>query len=514
MTADPPPELESLWRWLPEGGATGALIRDRDWSETPLGAMETWPPVQRAAVATVLNSAVPMVVLWGPELIQLYNDAYAQVPGAKHPQALGMPTAECWPETWDELSPIYDAVWRGKACRLDHKHLVLYRNGTAEDAWFDFSFSPLRDETAAIVGILAVVVETTGREQGRQALAASEHRVRRERRFLDTLIEQAPVGISIADAASGDAIVLNQKATELLGHGQPRNALDRYKSYKAVHPDGRPYAVEDYPTVRAMHHGEVVDEEMIYRRPDGTVVTLAVNSAPVRDPQGGAIVAAVTVLRDITDQKKAGERQQLLLHELNHRVKNTLAAIQSVAHQTLRSAPTPEAFVTSFSNRLMALSQSHNLLTAGNWEGADLRRILAAELAPYRNQNRRQVRLSGPDVYLGPRAVLSLGMAFHELTTNAAKYGALSVPDGSVTVRWEWLDPAGAPEGGPPRLCIGWEEENGPPVAPPTRQGFGSRLIQRGLVYELGGRADLDYRPDGLRCVIEFPLAELPEDEA
>lgn len=496
--------------WL-TGGAVAALIRARDWSATPLGPAESWPVALKAGLATIQGAPIATVIMWGPDLIQLYNDAYGRLAGAKHPVGLGMPTSACWPETWDQLSPVYDAVWRGECRHFAGKHLAISRNGAPEDAWFDLSFSPFRDEHGIIRGVLVVVVEVTDRVRGAEALAESRHQVQVERGFLATLVEQAPVGISIAEANSGEAVLLNRRAVELLGHEQPRTSIDRYRYYRAVHPDGRPYAIEEYPTVRSLTTGERVDEDMDYRRPDGSLVILHVSSAPVRDPASGEILASVTVFHDITGQRKATERQNLLLHELNHRVKNTLTTIQSIAQQTARSAATPEAFVKDFGNRVLALSATHELLTASQWRGTSLRRLLEAELVPYRgSSDGARISLDGPPVHLGSGAVLSLGLAFHELATNAAKYGALSVPEGRVAVRWHW--PNGAPDGMTEAagtetpLSIEWEESGGPPVAMPTRRGFGSRLIERGLAHDLGGRATLDFRPEGLRCVITFPV--------
>ncbi|MGF7207637.1 CHASE1-domain containing sensor protein/two-component sensor histidine kinase [Skermanella aerolata] len=196
--------------------------------------------------------------------------------------------------------------------------------------------------------------------------------------------------------------------------------------------------------------------------------------------------------------QKEAERRKLLLDELNHRVKNTLAAVQSIARQTSRSAPTPEAFAASFEGRLFALSHTHDLLTRGNWENAPLAELARSELAPY-GQSRAVVK--GPAVLLPPQDAVAIGMAFHELATNAAKYGALSTAGGHVRVGWSI-----APINGKPWLKIVWEEAGGPPVAAPTRQGFGTRLLGGGLANQLDGMVTLDFPVGGLRCVIEFPL--------
>ena len=199
---------------------------------------------------------------------------------------------------------------------------------------------------------------------------------------------------------------------------------------------------------------------------------------------------------DVTDRVLAERRQKLLVDELNHRVKNTLATVQAIADQTLRSAASPEDFRKAFESRLMALSSTHDLLTAGNWESAGLCDVLKAEFRPYPAE---RLVIDGEDVPLPPAAAVGMGLALHELATNAAKYGALSNAEGRVDVSW-------TTENGELRLT--WREVGGPPVEPPTRRGFGSRLIERSLQGALGGSAEQTFEPDGLVCRLRLPLRE------
>ena len=198
---------------------------------------------------------------------------------------------------------------------------------------------------------------------------------------------------------------------------------------------------------------------------------------------------------DITDQVRAQERQRLLVDELNHRVKNTLATVQAIAQQTLRNAATPERFAEAFESRLMALSKTHNALTDSHWTGAGLRQILWQELSPY---GAERVAMNGVDVQLSARLALTLGMVFHELATNAAKYGALS-DGGRLVVSWS-VD-------ADDDLSLDWRESGGPPATPPARRGFGSRLIERSITGELQGRIEMDYAATGLTCRFTVPLA-------
>ena len=200
---------------------------------------------------------------------------------------------------------------------------------------------------------------------------------------------------------------------------------------------------------------------------------------------------------DVTDRVQAEEQQKLLLDELNHRVKNTLATVQAIAAQTLRTQPEPAAFKAAFEARLMALSGTHDLLTQSVWRGAQLKDVLSQELAPH---GADRYRIEGPAVALSPAEALTLGLVFHELATNAAKYGALSTA-GCVRVTWNVAKDAGRR-----RLELVWSEEGGPAVAPPTRQGFGSRLIERTLSGDIDGAAELTFAPSGLVCRLSVTL--------
>ena len=219
---------------------------------------------------------------------------------------------------------------------------------------------------------------------------------------------------------------------------------------------------------------------------------------PIAGPDGESVGVFVEG-SDVTDRVLGDRQQKLLLDELNHRVKNTLSTVQAIADQTLRTNADPAEFRSAFESRLMALSATHNLLTVANWISADLREVAQLEFRPYGPE---RYRLAGPAVALSPAQALALGLLFHELATNAAKYGALTSGDGAVEVVWRVRDLGG----GQAELEIDWREHDGPPVIAPSRRGFGSRLIERSLQGQLGGQATLDYAADGLRCAIRLPL--------
>jgi PAS domain S-box-containing protein len=215
----------------------------------------------------------------------------------------------------------------------------------------------------------------------------------------------------------------------------------------------------------------------------------------------GSVDKLLSVSRDITATKRLEEHQRLLINELNHRVKNTLATVQSITSQTLRNAGTAAEAREAIERRLFALSRAHDVLTRENWEGAHLREIVAEAVAPYANTREDRLLLSGPDVRLPPRMALALAMALQELATNAVKYGALSNEVGEIRIQW-MLDHTTDP----PRLYLRWEESGGPPVQAPKRRGFGTRLIERSLALDLDGDVRIGFEPDGVICTVDAPL--------
>jgi two-component sensor histidine kinase len=193
--------------------------------------------------------------------------------------------------------------------------------------------------------------------------------------------------------------------------------------------------------------------------------------------------------------------QDLLVEELNHRVKNTLAILQSIAAQTFRSASRPER--DKFEGRLRALAEAHNLLSTEKWQGSELQDVVGRVLQPYLLSNPERVRMFGPKVPLAPRLAVVLSMILHEIATNAAKYGALSNETGTVSLDWEILE-----EDGKRKLHLIWTEAGGPPVSAPVQRGFGSRLIERSARDQLGGEATVDFLPRGVVCTVICTLDE------
>jgi PAS domain S-box-containing protein len=207
--------------------------------------------------------------------------------------------------------------------------------------------------------------------------------------------------------------------------------------------------------------------------------------------------------REIAERQEAEKHRELLVNELNHRVKNSLATVQSVAANTLRNGGVDPEVRYRLDARLMALSDAHNLLTAHNWETATLAEVVEMALRPHRSEHNDRFHVQGPEVHLPPKTALAIAMALHELATNAIKYGSLSQEGGRVVVRWQ------TGEGDTPRFHMEWAEQGGPPVTPPDRKGFGTRLIERGLAADLGGTVQLTYPSTGAVCTIDAPLPKV-----
>lgn len=249
--------------------------------------------------------------------------------------------------------------------------------------------------------------------------------------------------------------------------------------------------------------------EICYRRKDGSEFWSAILISRV-DNGNGDLVQHFASFVDLTDHKQEQTQSRMLIDELNHRVKNTLATVQSIVREALRNAPKPEVIRESIESRLFALSRSHDLLTHENWEGAGLLDLINAALEPFGVSNGRAEHfvIAGSNIRVSPKVALALGIAIHELATNAVKYGAFSNKTGSVSIAWS-VEPSPRSN----RLVLRWQEKDGPPVTPPSRKGFGSRVIERGLAHELEGTVNLDYRTDGLVCTIDFPAPSGARDE-
>jgi PAS domain S-box-containing protein len=315
----------------------------------------------------------------------------------------------------------------------------------------------------------------------------------RTRRVLDSAADYAIITLDLKGRITG----WNEGARTILGYLEAE-ALGRSGEmlFSAEDRDKGVFLTE---LCQAIEEGRATNERWHLRR-NGTRFWASGVMMPLLN-ENGQPEGFLNILRDNTVLQAEEERRALVLAEMGHRMKNVLATVQAVASQTLRNAGVPEALQETLEHRLVALARSHDLLTRGGWAGASLTDIVQRALSPYGGDSRLTVR--GLPVWLETEAVEMLNLAFHELATNAAKHGALSVPEGRVGVSWTLR----RTDRGMPLVEIDWRERGGPPVMPPKRQGFGSRLLEHGLVQKFGGTVTLDFGPEGLECRICLPVS-------
>lgn len=608
--------------FLAGGGEMGRLIRAHDWAASSLGRPEAWPQSLRTIVRLMLSSGHPMFIFWGPDLVQLYNDAYARSLGPeRHPGALGGAGRACWEEIWDIIGPQIEQVMSGRGATWHEDHLVpITRHGVREDVWWTYSYSPIDEPTAenGVGGVLVICAETT--ERVRTARRADD-----ERALLGRLFDQAPSFMALLEGPEHRFQLVNPSYRQLVGRevlgktveeavpeavaqgyvdrldeafrtGRPFRALgsrllvqpeaggpleehfidfvyqpivdgagavtgifvegsdvteralaelarreseDRFRTladnipilcwmanangdifwynsrwyeYTGTTPEsqvGWGWTWAHDPAVlpavmtrwtESIASGDPFEMTFPLRGADGQFRPFLTRIVPLRN-EDGEIVRWFGTNTDVSVHQRQEQHLRLMVEELNHRVKNTLATVQSIVGQTLRRQETSAHIREDLTARLLALSHAHDVLTNEKWSGADLHEIVAQAAAPYRQKGREdRFVLDGPNVRLTPRTAIALALALHELATNAAKYGALSTPEGRVELDWT-LE-------GDDRLRLTWRERGGPVVTAPTRTGFGTRLIQRGLAAELGGRVELSFLPEGVVCIVEAQLGD------
>jgi PAS domain S-box-containing protein len=342
-------------------------------------------------------------------------------------------------------------------------------------------FSPDGD----FVGMIGVNVDITERKEAEQRSRESDERFR-------LAVEAAPCGMLIIDG-DGQIELMNAKAEKLFEYSKDE-LLNR--NIQSLIPSGSSANLGAL-SVRALvasEHSLGGGENLVVHTKSGREIPVEIGLNPIM--VNGKPLAIVAIV-DISERKRADAQRELLLAELNHRVKNTLAVVQALARHTFKEKQSAET--KAFEGRLIALATAHNLLTRSNWERAPLRELILNSLQIQDESNSR-ISISGPDVHLAPKAALTLTLAMHELFTNALKYGALSNKTGSIELVWSRNDGPLSP------LTIVWGERGGPPVTPPQHRGFGTTLLERSLAEDLDGKVKTEFLPHGLQCIISTPI--------
>ncbi len=335
--------------------------------------------------------------------------------------------------------------------------------------------TPLYDATGILVGAVNMLVDL------------GEHRnAERAAHRLVSIVESSDDAIVSKDL-NGLIATWNKGAERLFGYfaeeivGKPITTI--------IPSDRRD---EETGILERIRRGERVEHfETVRQRKDGELVNISLTVSPIFD-NSGKIIGASKIARDITDRKRREEQIALLAREADHRTKNLLALAQATVH--LSQGETPDELKAAIEGRLRALAHAHALLARSRWAGADLRALVTEELSPYCQDDPDRARIEGPSLMLEQQAAQAMAVAVHELTTNAVKYGALSAPQGRVSVAWS-CDPGG-------RLTFRWTETGGPPVGLPGGQGFGARVMERIIQGQLNGELKFDWRKEGVVCEI------------
>jgi two-component system, chemotaxis family, CheB/CheR fusion protein len=414
---------------------------------------------------TFYNDAA--VVLWGCRP-KLHSDQWCGSWRLHRPDGTPLPHDQC---------PMAIALKERRA--INGQEAVAERPDGTRVPFMAFP-SPLRDDAGRLVGAVNMLVDISERKRTGELAQR-----------LACIVESSDDAI-VSKSLDGIISTWNQGAERLFGYaadeiiGKPVTIL--------IPPDRHD---EEPRIIERILRGERIDHyETVRRRKDGSLVEISLTVSPVKNADG-RIIGASKIARDITERKRKDEHIALLAREVDHRSKNLLALVQATVHLT--QADTAQDLKAAIAGRLQALANAHALLSRSRWEGADLHGLVSEELSPYCQDGEQRAEIKGPKLVLEPTAAQSIAVALHELATNAVKYGALSVATGRLRV--EWSRPA---DGG---LVLRWTETGGPAVKPPTRRGFGTRVVDRMIRDQLQGEARFDWREAGLVC--EIVISEL-----
>jgi len=381
--------------------------------------------------------------------------------------------------------------------------------------YWSLTHTPIKNAQGKITHILQQIQDVSELVRLRRTYASLQHtdsdlsenhthslhidnlRLASERSQLMDMFIQAPGFVAILYGDDHRALMLNAACSELFGH---RDVLGKTMAFVLPELVRQGYTQAMDKVYRTGIPFQARQALVVFEHPDRSEPEeryLDFMFHPLRELDG-QITGIFVQGHDVTDVVLADQRQKLMIDELNHRVKNTLATVQSIALQTARTHIDPKSFAGAFQARILALSHTHDLLTKSHWEGADLGDVIRHEIEAY---GANRLTLDGPSVALEPATAVSLGMIFHELATNAAKYGALTPGSGHVVVNWDVKGPDS-------RLNLSWCEKEGPTTSPPQRRGFGSRLIERNVRHDLSGHVETYFTPTGFKAEFSIPLSK------
>jgi PAS domain S-box-containing protein len=391
----------------------------------------------------------------------------------------------------DTLFTPFRFVARAAGCRAVQSTPIMNREGMLLGTLathFRSVHKPDKEDLRLLDLYVRQAAEIIERHKAEDLLRESEERLR---------LAQAKTGVGVWDWNLRTGAITCTPELEAIFGLEP-GTVTCYADFRdLVHPDD----VEAIEANRkaALRNRKTIRNEFRIIRSDGEVRWLLSSGGAFYDETTGQPVRILGNNIDITERKELEDRQNTLISELNHRVKNVLAIISTVASRTQETSRSMAEFVAALDSRIKSMATTHELLSGRGWQGIPLEELVRCELAPYATAT--NTRIAGPDVVLSAEASQTLAMVFHELVTNAAKFGAISGKSGRVSVRWNFVRNGHAENW----LCIQWEESGGPTVTSPTRSGFGASVVRELIPYELGGAVDIMYLPEGVRCKMQIP---------
>lgn len=507
--------------FLAGDGEMARRIRETDWSDHPFGPIEQWPQSLRLALSICLNSAFPTAIYWGPELRLLYNDAWAPIPGPRHPEALGAPARRVWSDIWDVIEPQFNEVIRsGTGLFAEDQMLPMQRYGRVEETYWNYSFTPLRGEKGNIVGVWNSGSETTQNviqrrnaefvvrlNEGLRGCASAEAGMTLALERLGTHLGADVVGVVEpgSDGALGVTRTIYPPQSEAISpprdswigpraESELRAGRDAYvdREDTALEPETRRYLEE-----RNLSNGVLVPwtsagrlEAALFIHWSQPRVTSVLDVA--------LIEKVVETTMSWAELDRARAREMVMAREIDHRARNLLAILRGLAR--LISADTVPGYKEKLDDRITALSRIHSLLSDRRWEGLGLGEVLHEELGTFDVCESVRVEVEGPDVTLAAADAQLIAMMFHELSTNSVKYGALGHSAGALQVRWSL-----GRDDGP--LDLSWTERS--PSIHETdrevREGFGTILLRRIVQDHFQGKIAWERSAGSLRYDISLP---------
>lgn len=488
------------------------MIADTDWSAHPFGPIETWPQSLRSALSICLQSSFPTAIYWGPELRLLYNDAWAPIPGPRHPGALGAPAQDVWSDIWNEIEPQFrEVITRGEGLFVEDRFLPMARHGAPEETYWSYSFTPIRGEDGTIAGIFNSGNETTRavltQRQMRFFLEISEHARSSSDLTLGRLTMMRLLGQHLGVAAAmlvdlnsafaprivaswGDRSIdpvqaqgVLQAAEVTLRSGLPTMCMNANEAEPALCKAAAEAgwgAVLAVPMEKASHPTAIL---VAQERPRAWN---SFETATVSD-----VLERIAALRQ---RLLSEEREQMVVREVDHRARNAMTVAQSIVNLTF--AEGGDDVADKIRHRLAALGRSQELLSKERWSSVDFAALIKQELTPFPHLT---VSVQGPCVPLTPSLAQTLSLVVHELATNSVKYGAMGQPNGAVTIVWDLSDHL---------FWMDWTEclpERSAVDLDTNGSGFGTTLIDRIVRSQLRGRLTRRFDATGFACRLELP---------